>query len=72
MFLTFSQKNLMWQIVFDGWKSNVSIWHKFKLITVNHIWFVVKLLWKCYDITLFLFLLNSNFCDSQVIVVKIG
>ena len=41
--------NLKWQVVIGcyllGQKSNFSVMFKFKLITINHLWFVVKMLW---------------------------
>ena len=41
--------NLKWQgywLLLLGQKSNLSVRFKFKLITINHQWFVVKILWK--------------------------
>ena len=54
-------------------------WIWIKLITTYHIRFIVKLLKTIVDVTLLLYLLNSNSYDSQVKmfnifnrVVKIG
>ena len=49
MFTTFSQQIIndrLLLVVMGGQKSNLSCRFKLELITTNHLWFIVKMLWK--------------------------
>ena len=66
MSTTFSQQNHKVQVVIGGQKSNFSRRFKLETITTNHLWFVVKILWKMLwkntfllTIPLFLVVVNS-------------
>ena len=48
-FYTIFTTNFKWQVVIIRLKkSNLSVKFKFELIITNHMWFVVKMLWKYY------------------------
>ena len=46
IFTTFLQQILNGRLLLLGQKSNLSLRFKFEQITTNHLWFVVKILWK--------------------------